>query len=253
MRFGISTFLYQDEPLQRSHLVEIAHHGFEAVELLATNGHFDCRNQASIDSLAEWLDHAKLALPSVHVSLTDAIAALEIGLRVPINVLVVHVPEEPGGMATVKRSFEEIHPVAESRGVRVALEVPGNSALTVEKLVSLLEGELDEMNLGICMDVGHAFLKGDPAEAIETASGHVMTTHLHDNRRKKDEHLVPFDGAIDWAETIMAFEKIGYDGVLMFEVRNTGSAQAVLERAARARKKLEELARSSELEAESFS
>jgi sugar phosphate isomerase/epimerase len=27
----------------------------------------------------------------------------------------------------------------------------------------------------------------------------VVTTHIHDNHGDKDEHLVPFDGAIDWA------------------------------------------------------
>ena len=39
----------------------------------------------------------------------------------------------------------------------------------------------------------------------------------------------------------MAFEKIGYDGVLMYEVRAAESSQAVLERAVAARRKLEEL------------
>ena len=114
-------------------------------------------------------------------------------------------------------------------------------------------GQLDGMDLGICMDVGHAFLLGDTAEAIEAASGYLITTHLHDNHGQRDDHLVPFQGAIDWAGTIMAFEKIGYDGVLMYEVRNTDSARQVLERCVRARKKLEALGVSWDLEAGSFS
>ena len=41
---------------------------------------------------------------------------------------------------------------------------------------------------------------GDLVDAIEAVAGHLVTTHLHDNRRKSDDHLVPFEGAIDWAE-----------------------------------------------------
>jgi sugar phosphate isomerase/epimerase len=111
----------------------------------------------------------------------------------------------------------------------------------VQALIDLIDDDLDGMDLRICMDVGHAFLLGDVADAIETASGYLATTHLHDNRRQHDEHLLPFDGTINWAEAMMAFEKIGYDGVLMFEAKNTSTGAAVLERAARARRTLESL------------
>ena len=64
---------------------------------------------------------------------------------------------------------------------------------------------------------------------------------------------MPFEGSINWGATIMELEKIGYDGVLMYEVRNTDSPRQVLERCARARKKLEALGVSWDLEAGSFS
>ena len=35
---------------------------------------------------------------------------------------------------------------------------------------------------------------GDLVDAIETVSGHLITTHVHDNRGKLDDHLAPFDG-----------------------------------------------------------
>jgi sugar phosphate isomerase/epimerase len=137
--------------------------------------------------------------------------------------------------------------------VKLALEVMGNRLSTVDALLDLIENDLDGMDLGICMDVGHAFLLGDAAEAVEMASGHLITTHLHDNARQSDDHLVPFQGAIDWPGAVMAFEKIGYDGVLMFEVKIVGTTDAVLQRCARARKRLEDLARSSDLHTGSFS
>ena len=105
----------------------------------------------------------------------------------------------------------------------------------------------------VCMDFGLVFMIGDVTHAFETVSGYLATTHIHDNRRERDDHLVPFEGAIDWAGAMMALEKIGYDGSLMFEIRNTSTPAGVLERAARARSRLEGFARSARLEAGGFS
>ena len=120
--------------------------------------------------------------------------------------------------------------------MKVALEVMGNSLSTAPDLVEMLERSFEGADLGICMDVGHAHILGDTAEAIETTSEYLVTTHIHDNRRQSDDHLVPFQGSINWAAAIMAFEKIGYDGVLMYEVRAAESPRAVLERAVAARR-----------------
>jgi sugar phosphate isomerase/epimerase len=139
------------------------------------------------------------------------------------------------------RSVEEIHGMAQKVGVKVALEVMGNALSTAPDLVEIIERSFDGADIGICMDVGHAHLLGDAPEAIETTSEYLVTTHIHDNRRKSDDHLVPFQGNINWAATVMAFEKIGYDGVLMYEVRNAESPRAVLERSVAARKRLEDL------------
>jgi sugar phosphate isomerase/epimerase len=105
----------------------------------------------------------------------------------------------------------------------------------------MVERSFEGVDLGICMDVGHAHILGDTADAIETASEYLITTHIHDNRRQSDDHLVPFQGSINWDATIMALEKIGYDGVLMYEVKDAESPRAVLERAVAARKRLETL------------
>ena len=104
----------------------------------------------------------------------------------------------------------------------------------------LIESEADELEgVGICLDYGHAHLMGDVAEAIEEISGHLLTTHVHDNRRRADDHLPPFAGSLDWDLAMMETQKIGYDGVLMFEVADTGDAAATLQRCADARERLE--------------
>ena len=89
------------------------------------------------------------------------------------------------------------------------------------------------------MDFGHAHLMGDVADAIEIAAEHLITTHVHDNKRREDDHLVPYQGTIDWPAALVTMRKIGYDGTYMMELANTGSPAAVLEEARRARQRIE--------------
>ena len=81
---------------------------------------------------------------------------------------------------------------------------------------------------------------GDLSDAIEAVGGHLWTTHVHDNDGRSDEHRVPFAGRIDWDAAIMETQKIGYDGVLTFEISGSGvDPVETLKRAAKARARLE--------------
>src|SRR6185503_8106270 len=133
----------------------------------------------------------------------EADAALNIARQIPADVLVVHLgtPTVQGGennRTAAFRSVEEICRLAEPIGIRVALEVIPNELSDAQSLVTMLERDLEAPHAGICLDFGHAFLMGDVADAIETVSEHLITTHVHDNHRKRDDHLVPFEGGIDW-------------------------------------------------------
>ena len=273
--FGISTHLYVADRLDRDTLVEIAAHGFEAVEVFAVKSHFDYRDRRSAIALAEWLDDTRLRLHSMHAPIArdyvhgtwkdnlslaahdeprrkaaveEALATLEVAAVVPYSTLVLHagVPEPFGSaadnhLASMVKSLEELAPAAERHGVRLAVEVIPNALSTASALVHLVESDIEAATLGICMDVGHARLMGDVVDAIETCSGHLITTHLHDNRGRSDDHLVPGKGVIDWDATVLAFQKIGYDGVWMFELMATAERKAMLEQAVKARERFEAL------------
>jgi sugar phosphate isomerase/epimerase len=275
-RFGISTHLFHDVRLDRDHLVEIAAHGFDAIEVFATRTHFDYHDGAAVRALAEWIEDTRLTLHSLHApitasfrngewgeafstaaadddrrhkALTEAEAALAVAQTVPFRVLVVHLglPDalKPGSgensRDAARRSVEALHAIAERAGVRLALEVIPNALSTPDALVSLIENDLEGLNVGVCMDVGHAHIMGDVNDAIESCSGHIVTTHLHDNGKRSDDHLAPGEGNIDWPATLMELQKVGYDGPLMFEVANTSNAKTVLEKAQKARRRFEEL------------
>ncbi len=273
--FGVSTHLYLSDRLDRDHLVEIAAHGFAAVEVFAVRDHFDYHDRRAALALAEWLDDTRLTLHSLHAPMAAAYAngtwregyslaaadeprrrraveetaaALNLATLVPYRVLVLHcgVPAPHGSAAdnhvpSMIRSLEELSPVATGAGVRLAVEVFPNALSTASSLVDLLESEIEASGLGICMDVGHARLMGDVVEAIETCSGHLLTTHLHDNHGRTDDHLVPGQGVVDWDAALLAFQKVGYDGAWMFELAIAAERRPVLERAVKARERFESL------------
>lgn len=274
MRFGISTHLFHDQRLSRDHLAQIAAHGFEAVEVFATRSHFDYHDPAAIAQLAEWLRDTGLALHGIHAPIVqsmnggdqwgetisnavgdsakrqaavrEADAALNVARQIPTDVFVVHLgtPSSQGGennRTAAFRSVEDICRLAEPIGTRVALEVIPNPLSDGASLVAMLERDLDFPRTGVCLDFGHAFLMGDVADAVETVAEHLITTHVHDNRGKKDEHLVPFAGKINWDMALMTMQKVGYDGTYLMELANTGSPADVLQQAQAARKRFEKL------------
>jgi sugar phosphate isomerase/epimerase len=274
-RFGVSTHLFHESRLTRDHLVHIAAHGFAAIELFATRSHFDYHDDRSVAALAEWLADSRLELHSVHapifqglqkgqwvgpmsnashdeakraLTVKEAVTALHVAKRLPYRYLVMHlgVPAAAPGAAqdnhaqSATRSLEEIAAAAQEVGVQVAIEVIPNALSSAEALVHLIEEQLEGIDVGICLDYGHAHLMGDLGEAIECVGGHLRTTHVHDNRGREDDHLVPFAGSINWDTAMMETQKIGYDGVLVLEVADTGDPVDVLKRSAAARERLEQ-------------
>jgi sugar phosphate isomerase/epimerase len=273
MRFGISTHLFHDRRLERDHLAQIASFGFDAIEVFATRSHFDYHDDAAVDALAGWLSETGLTLNSIHAPISaslidgkwgepisnaagdtarrqaavrEAEAALRVARRIPFDTLVVHLgtptanaPPGDNSRTAAFRSAEDICRLAEPLGVRVALEVIPNELSSAASLVTMLEEDLDAPHAGICLDFGHAHLMGEVADAVETAAEHLIATHVHDNRRRNDEHLAPYRGSINWDTALMTMQKIGYEGTYLMELANTGSPAAVLEEARRARERFE--------------
>ena len=274
--FGVSSHLFHESRLTREHLADIAGHGFEAVEVFATRAHFDYHDLHAAGQLAEWLSDLRLSFHSMHAPIVDAIrggkwvgsysiasgnearrkaaiaeiaATLKVASVAPFSYLVVHLGT-PDGQETpnndnqpdaARRSVEEIAALADQARVRVALEVMPNKLSGASAICHMIEEQLEGLNVGICLDYGHANLMGDLSDAIEAVSGHLWTTHVHDNDGRKDDHRVPFAGRIDWDAAIMETQKIGYDGVLMFEVENSGDPIDVLKRTVKARQRLEHM------------
>jgi sugar phosphate isomerase/epimerase len=274
--FGISTHLYHGQRLNRDHLREIGGAGFETVELFATRTHVDYHSDAAIADLQQWLAEARLVLGSVHAptaerftagrfgpalnlaspdavvrehALDEATRALHIARRLPFEVLVVHagVPRAMQAAAGdnsrdgARRSIEALAAEARPLGVTVAVELIPNELSMAGSLVYFVENVLEAGAASVCLDMGHAHLDGDLVESIETVSEHIALVHAHDNRGRNDDHLLPFDGTIDWPAAMTVLQKVGYDGTVVLEIGPQGSTKDTLARAQAARGRMNRL------------
>ena len=273
-QFGISTHLYHGQRLVRDHLIEIAAHGFDTIELFATRTHFDYHNAALAADLQQWLAEAGLGLHAIHAPVVEAFEggrwigplslasadaelraravaeterAIHVARRIPVKLLVVHLglpraqtpSQTPDSRAAARRSIEELLRTAGPLGVAIAIEIIPNELSRAGSLVHFIEEDLRGLGVGLCLDFGHAHMDGDLVEAIETVSEHLATTHVHDNRGRTDDHLVPFEGTIDWPGALTAVQKIGYEGTLLFEIAAHGAPRDTLQKARKARQRIE--------------
>jgi sugar phosphate isomerase/epimerase len=274
MEFALSTHLFHGERLIRAHFETISALGFNRVELFATRTHFDYHDPTEVDRIGRWLSELGIVAGSMHApicasfvrgqwgrsysnaaatgprrqeAIEETRAAMEAARLLGCESMVVHlglpreqtIPPGDNDAGAVRRSLEQLAAIASSSGVRLALEVIPNDLSTPDALVAWLEDEVELDDAGICLDFGHAHLLGGAPEAVEALAGHVICTHVHDNRGVADDHLVPFAGTIDWATTLAALWKIGYNGPLVFEVADHGDATGVLQRTVGARTRLQ--------------
>jgi sugar phosphate isomerase/epimerase len=276
VRYGISTHMHHEARLSLDHLLEIASYGFDQIEVFAARSHFDYHDVRVIGELGRWLGEAGLTLHSIHGPIVEDIvngrwigalslaaadadarehalqetaAAIGIARQIPTGFLVLHLglPDElvPLAGANLRdaalESLERIVALAEPAGLQVAVELIPNDLSRAAALVEIVEDEVELPNVGICLDFGHAALEGDVVDAVETVAGLLVTTHVHDNRGRSDDHLVPFEGTIHWPSVLTSLQKVGYEGTLMFELAGTSNAAAVLERTRAARERFEQI------------
>lgn len=98
-----------------------------------------------------------------------------------------------------------------------------------DELLDLVD-TIHDPAVGICIDTGHSFLAGmDVASFIRLAGERVKALHINDNRQKGDEHLVPFDGLINWPSVLSALRDIGYDHDFAFELARHKMPEDVLD------------------------
>ena len=142
------------------------------------------------------------------------------------------------------RRFAQLIERAEQKGVNIAIENQCDPVKT-QRAMDVLE-RFDSPRLGMCFDSGHANVCALGAEMLKQYGHRLKALHLHDNHSANDEHLLPFEGNIDWPELMRKIELLGYQGATTLEVGGDCGAIAPEEYLARAyeqAKKLDNLRR----------
>lgn len=71
--------------------------------------------------------------------------------------------------------------------------------------------------LKICYDCGHDHVHYKDTFDFEKYKDKIIVAHIHDNDQDGDEHLLPYDGTINWNTLVDKFKEINYKGVLACE------------------------------------
>lgn len=109
--------------------------------------------------------------------------------------------------------FEELFSYAEEKGVKIALEN--------QRFLENLSFFLDRYpNVGFCWDAGHEYGFTHGINFMDMYGNRAIALHIHDNRAgiNTDDHLLPFDGKIDFNEVAGKLVRNGYTGTIMLEI-----------------------------------
>ncbi len=276
MRRVLSTYLFSNQPLQRDMLAAVGRAGIGEIELFSATGHFNYRSEEHVRELQHWLEAAKLSLHSVHapmdrstgrgreggapisISEPDKLRrieavdelkwAMEMAEQIPFRYFVLHLgtgrePLDARHQDAAFNSLEYLVVFAKQRQVMLAIEnTPGELSSPQALAEFLPQTRLSDLRL--CFDVGHASLEDGIQASFDPMRERVVTTHLHDNLGEHDDHLVPFEGKIDWQAVMQTLAEAPVELPLVFELKEpaNGGWQNVLDRAALAYARLEKLA-----------
>jgi sugar phosphate isomerase/epimerase len=280
MRRILSTYLFVSKKLNRELLTQIHGAGFEAVEIFAARSHFDYVTKPEVRAIAQALADNHLVLNSLHaptsrdlnvnreggspLSVTEVervrrIEAMDELKRVidvaedlPFARLILHMggsreTADPRKRDAAFSSLEHLVLHAKHVGVTICVENTTSEMGAPAYLRSFID-ETRLTGLRVNFDIGHAYLSDGPVEeriatAFEPVKALVASAHIHDNHGEKDEHLPPYDGAIDWPASLKILRTAPGEFPLTLELKEkSGSdAPALAEQLTAAAKSLDRL------------
>lgn len=135
-----------------------------------------------------------------------------------IPMVVMHITSHskaPKWGSTGLERLKQICDYAKSLNIKVAFE---NT-----KIKGYLDYVIDNIkndNVGICFDSGHCHAHFNDDFDFNKFKNRVFAIHLHDNDGKDDLHLLPFEGTLDWNNTIQKLKECNYEGPITLEIHH---------------------------------
>jgi len=138
--------------------------------------------------------------------------------------------------------FERLIDCAQRNGAHIAIENQCAPEKT-QRAIELLE-RFDSPHLGMCYDSGHGNVRdslGRGREMLDRFGRRLKALHLHDNDGSSDQHLLPFDGTVDWPALMRKIAAAGYQGPTTLEAGSGYPQLATEEYLARAYERAKQL------------
>lgn len=130
--------------------------------------------------------------------------------------------EDPAEFIAVNaEAIRPILAVAEKYGVTVLSEnLLWGASIHAENISDLVDA-VDSPWFGWCYDTGHANALGDSLTDLIGLKRVPVSLHIQDNHGdRRDEHLIPGDGNIDWDRFLEILNQIGYPGEFVIEAHH---------------------------------
>lgn len=121
-----------------------------------------------------------------------------------------------------KRSLKEIEKAARQNGVTAAIENMPSFAIMMGQTPDALMNLIEDTDLQVCFDIGHANTMGMINEFIDMFQDRLANIHIHDNLGDRDAHMTIGDGNIDFYNVLSRLRN--YKGNYIIESRNLDSA-----------------------------
>jgi sugar phosphate isomerase/epimerase len=251
MIFGYSTNAFTNYSLTEA-LRKIAALGFAGTEIMCDRPHlyppdFD---QEALDDIKQVLDTNNLRVTNLNSFTLFAVGDTYLPswiedqperrlVRIQHTQQCLHIAKTlgcrnisipPGGplaggtrkeaMALFHQGLETVIPTAEELNIKLLVEPEPD--LLIERTDEFKEfiKDVHSPMVGINFDIGHFFCAGEnPAHALEELFQWVGHVHLEDiGKSRIHHHLVPGDGAVDFAEVFQTMKRLGYDGDITLEL-----------------------------------
>ena len=111
------------------------------------------------------------------------------------------------------KRYQKICDYAEKLGIKVAFE---NTKMKgyLEYLLKNIKND----NVGICFDSGHYHCHFKDDFDFSLFKDKIFCVHIHDNYGKIDDHLLPYDGTLDYNKVINGLKIANYKGYTTLEI-----------------------------------
>ncbi len=264
MQKVLSTYLFVSRKLNAQLLGQISEQGFSALEIFCSRAHFDYATRQEIEVLASALEANRLTLNSLHAptskdssatresgqplsvcevekvrrieAMDEFKRAIDVSEVLPFSRMVLHMggsreTADPRKRDAAFSTLEHLVLHAHHAGVILAVENTTNELGQPEYLRAFVD-ETRLTGLRFNFDIGHANLADGPEEerlekCLAPMKDLIASVHLHDNHGEKDEHLLPYEGSIDWQRAVQLLRSVPADNVpVVLELKEKFGAEA---------------------------